>query len=71
MAAVDPQPTTNLNYAIIPAKEGQSRCPRCGGAVFQAEAVPVRGKVSKFFYIYILIYLFLEPIVTIFIYISI
>ncbi|XP_076035485.1 muscle LIM protein Mlp84B-like isoform X10 [Oratosquilla oratoria] len=35
---------TVLDVTKIKAKEGQSRCPRCGGAVFQAEAVPVKGK---------------------------
>ncbi|XP_018023251.1 uncharacterized protein LOC108679169 isoform X3 [Hyalella azteca] len=33
-----------LDVTRIQAKDGQSRCPRCGGAVFQAEAIPVRGK---------------------------
>ncbi|XP_064114114.1 muscle LIM protein Mlp84B-like isoform X3 [Macrobrachium nipponense] len=35
---------TVLDVTKFPAKEGQSRCPRCGGAVFQAEAMPCRGK---------------------------
>ena len=34
------------DVTAIPAREGQDRCPRCGGAVFQAEAIPVRGKVG-------------------------
>lgn len=36
-----------LDVTRIKAKEGQSRCPRCGGAVFMAEAIPVRGKVGS------------------------
>ncbi|XP_037785295.1 uncharacterized protein LOC119581065 isoform X5 [Penaeus monodon] len=35
---------TVLDVTKIPAKEGQARCPRCGGAVFQAESMPCRGK---------------------------
>lgn len=36
---------TVLDVTKIPAKEGQARCPRCAGAVFQAESMPCRGKV--------------------------
>ena len=36
-----------LDVTRIMAKKGQSACPRCGGAVFQAEAIPVRGKVRS------------------------
>nr|XP_027213508.1 muscle LIM protein Mlp84B-like isoform X3 [Penaeus vannamei] len=35
---------TVLDVTKIPAREGQARCPRCGGAVFQAESMPCRGK---------------------------
>ncbi|KAK3893964.1 hypothetical protein Pcinc_002244, partial [Petrolisthes cinctipes] len=35
---------TVLDVTKIPAKEGQARCPRCSGAVFQAESMPCRGK---------------------------
>ncbi|XP_045108095.1 muscle LIM protein Mlp84B-like isoform X2 [Portunus trituberculatus] len=35
---------TVLDVSKIRAKEGQSRCPRCSGAVFQAESMPCRGR---------------------------
>lgn len=38
---------TVLDVTKIPAREGQARCPRCGGAVFQAESMPCRGKVCS------------------------
>ena len=37
---------TVLDVTKIPAKEGQPRCPRCSGAVFQAESMPCRNRVS-------------------------
>lgn len=37
---------TVLDVSKIPAKEGQPKCPRCSGAVFQAESMPCRGRVS-------------------------
>lgn len=41
---------TVLDVTKIPAKEGQARCPRCSGAVFQAESMPCRGRVSTTIY---------------------
>ncbi|CAL4124982.1 unnamed protein product [Meganyctiphanes norvegica] len=35
---------TVLDVTKIPAREGQSRCPRCGGAVYQAESQFAKGK---------------------------
>jgi len=34
-----------MDVSRIQAKEGQDRCPRCGGAVYQAEAIPIRNKM--------------------------
>ncbi|KAK7073251.1 Cysteine and glycine-rich protein 1 [Halocaridina rubra] len=49
VARPQPQSQTKAAFTVLdvtkfPAKEGQSRCPRCGGAVFQAEAMPCKGK---------------------------
>ncbi|XP_050730567.1 uncharacterized protein LOC127005625 isoform X3 [Eriocheir sinensis] len=35
---------TVLDVTKIPAKEGQPKCPRCSGAVFQAESMPCRAR---------------------------
>jgi len=43
--SINPNAAGELDVTRIRAKEGQDSCPRCGGAVFQAEAIPVRGKV--------------------------
>jgi len=43
--SVNPNAIGELDVTRIRAKEGQDGCPRCGGAVFQAEAIPVRGKM--------------------------
>jgi len=43
--SVNPNAAGALDVTRIKATGNQDRCPRCGGAVFQAEAIPVRGKL--------------------------